>query len=51
MRPSGSYALCTAVPLVLVMVTVFTAGAELHRKLADDRSRPRLDAATGFNLN
>jgi carbon starvation protein len=48
--PKRIYALTTAIPLVFVAVTVFTAGIELIGSWLVEMSHPVHDAAIAFNL-
>ncbi len=48
--PRRSYALATAVPLVFVVVTVFTAGVQSILSWLRDVANPALDPAAAFNL-
>ena len=48
--PRRIYALCTAVPLVFVVATVFAAGVESILMWLDELAQPATTAATKFSL-
>jgi carbon starvation protein len=48
--PKRIYALCTAIPLVFVVVTVFTAGVESIAAWWRDAAMPEIAAADAFSL-